>query len=675
MFIMKGITRLWSMALLVGCLGIVTTLPGQGSDCIDLTDLNAPFIHCTYGVYDDPFLYQGVVEGHHHTIITDMSATDLKSGGMLRMIPPGETYSIRLGDQDGATAESISVDISVDTNLYDLLILKYAAVMQDPNHLPEEQPRFTFDILNLQDQPIDTNCLSADFIASSNLGWNWSIGGRAWWKDWTNVGFDLSDFHGQTIRIRLTTRDCKLLAHCGYAYFLLSCGQKSLSGGCGNNSTPTFTAPQGFNYRWFWEDSPSQTLSTERTVSVPFTSQGVLHCWVSQLGKESCGFELSCTVESRYPIAGFDTEETYCPQKIRFLNESFVSNDGVNPDGTGHHCGDVLWNFGDGYTSSAFCPTHKYTQAGDFTVTMVAGLGGFQCTDTVRHTVHIPEDTRVDTLVCDALEWNGDIYTESGVYSHNYDTGGGCDSLVALYLTVVKSDAYEVDTAACDRYVWNDSVYTLSGSYTQVFPRTDRCDSIVTTRLDMNYTPEFGVVGPQYVIGGSEWEFTEHAYTIAIDNPLCHIDTVVWSVDCPNMTVQPIGDGTKARLRVFTLLAPNDSVALHAAATNRCGTEERTFWIHTTYYDVDEQADNVRDLAVFPNPNTGLFTLRMKGFSGHVAITVYNAEGLKVMAWEEDGMPDEAVLPVDCSRLRDGIYTFRVHNETAALAKKIVISR
>ena len=608
----------------------------------------------------------------------------------LQTIPPGEAYSIKLGNElVGAQAETISVDICIDTSLFDLLILKYTAVMEAPEHSPEENPRFTFDILDMNGHPIDTNCLSENFIADVSLGWNcypwwtspWgnpSIHTPVVWKDWTNVGFDLSDLHGQTIRVSLLTSDCGLRRHFGYAYFLLTCGNKKIRNiSCGSTETFTFSAPYGFNYRWYWQDNPWQTISTDQTVSVPSSADGVLMCHASFIGNESCGFDLSTTMnlENSYPVADFGVEETDCPQKIRFINESFVSNDGVNPDGTGYHCEDILWDFGDGQTSNLGSNTHQYTAPGDYTVTMVAGLNGFQCTDTVRHTVHIPEDTRVDTLVCDAYEWNDTIFTESGVYSHSYDTGDGCDSLVALYLTIVKSDVVETDTAACGRYVWNDSVYTLSGSYTQVFPRTDRCDSIVTTRLDMNYTPEFGVVGPQYVIGGSEWEFTEHAYTIAIDNPLCHIDTVVWSVDCPNMTVQPIGDGTKARLRVFTLLAPNDSVALHAAATNRCGTEERTFWIHTTYYDVDEQADNVRDLAVFPNPNTGLFTLRMKGFSGHVAITVYNAEGLKVMAWEEDGMPDEAVLPVDCSRLRDGIYTFRVHNETAALAKKIVISR
>ena len=448
-----------------------------------------------------------------------------------------------------------------------------------------------------------------------------------------------------------------------------------MNGGCSHSDPYVFSAPDGFNYRWYWHDNPSQTLSTEQRVDIPADAKGVLQCHVSFIGNDNCSFDLSTPIEDRYPVAGFSTEEEGCPQTVRFLNESFVSPDGVNPDGTGDHCSDILWDFGDGHTSTTLCPIHTYTSPGDFNVMMVAGLGNFQCTDTVRHTVHIPEDTRVDTLVCDAFLWNGTVYTESGVYSHGFVTDNGCDSLVALHLTVVNSDGYEVDTMACDRYAWNDSVYLLPGSYTQAFPAADKCDSIVTTHLDLNYTPDFDVRGAHYVIGGSEWEFTDHTYSIALHQPLCRVDSVSWSVDCPNMTVTPDPDGMGARLRVFTFLAHNDSVALNASLHNRCGSITKTLWIHTTYYDVGEHPDGSHSLSVYPNPNTGLFTLELKGFLGHLFLEVYDSQGAKVLAWEEDIPSDDVRLNADCSQLRDGIYALRVHNGTTALTKKFIIRR
>ncbi len=678
-FWMKTKRGVLFMALLVMCLGKISYLSGQNSNCIDLMDLNAPYIYGTYGNYANPYLNQGIVEGRH-TVITDPSATDPRTSDQLRMIPPGESYSIKLGNENtGAEAESISIDISIDTSQFDYLILKYAVVMQNPSHPLSEQPRFMFDILDMQNQPIDTCCLSEDFTANLDLGWN-NIN-TLLWKDWTTVGVDISGFHNQTIRVRLTTYDCTPGAHFGYAYFLLTCGRKTIGEVSCGDTERSFSAPSGFNYKWYWQNDPSNIISTTQTVSVPANAYGVLLCQMSFIGNDSCSFEMPVILDmvngypTTYPVAVFDIEPTDCPQKKSFLNESFVSDDGSTPNGTGDHCEDVFWDFGDGQTSNLSSPTHQYTAPGDYTVMMVAGLNGFRCTDTVYQTVHISEDTRVDTLVCDAFEWNNTVYTESGVYLHNYATSGDCDSLVVVHLTVVKSDVIETDTMACDHYVWNDSVYFFPGTYSQTFPRVDRCDSIVITHLSMDYTPEFDVVGPNCIIGGSEWGFTEYTYAVALDNPLCRIDTVEWSIDCPNMSVQPIGDGTKTRLRVFTFLAPNDSVALYATTRNCCGAVEKTFWIRTTYYDIGEHADSSPDLTIYPNPNTGWFTLEMRGFPGHAAITVYDTEGLEVMAWEESHLPDEVALQVDCSHLRDGVYTFRIHNATATLSKKVVIRR
>ena len=662
----------------MGCLGISLALFGQ-SDCIDLRDLHAPYIHCTWGTYDNPYLYQGVAEGHH-TVITDPLATDPVTQNQLQMIPLDEMYSILLGDWAGGSAESISVDISIDTSQFDLLVLKYAAVLEDPNHPPEEQPKFTFEILDMQNQPIDTACLSAVFVANSNLGWN-NSNYTVLWKDWTLVGVDITSFHGQTIRVRLTTYDCARSVHFGHAFFLLSCEKKNMeNASCGNSGIFTFSAPAGFDYQWFWQNNPLQILSTDQKVEIPANSHGIVQCHMSFVGNGDCGFDMSIdldtvSLENHFPLAGFSSEEADCPQTVRFVNESLVSLDGVNPDGTGNHCDDIFWDFGDGQTSTASSPTHRYMVAGDFDVMMVAGLNGFQCSDTLFHTVHIPEDTRVDTIVCDAFMWDDIVYTESGVYSHGYVTEGGCDSLVAVHLTVIKSDGYEVDTMACDRYVWNDSEYLLSGSYTQAFPAADKCDSIVTVHLDLNYTPIFDIQGAHYVIGGSEWEFTEYPYSIVLDQPMCRIDSVTWSVDCPNMSVLPSADGKRARLRVFTFLAPNDSVALNVAVHNRCGTVEKTLWIHTTYYDVGEQSDGNHRLEVFPNPNTGLFNMVLEGFAGRVNVAMYNAEGTKIMDWVVDNASENVHLPVDCFHLRNGLYTLRVSDGTAVLTKRIVIGR
>lgn len=648
---------------------------GAQNNCIDLTDLRKPYIHCTYGYFDNPFQYQGIVNGRH-TVITQQGL-DGNTSNQLSVIPPGEQYSVRLGnDNVGAEAESISVDISIDTNNFDLLILKYAAVMEDPGHSLPEQPRFKFDILDTQNNPIDPGCLSADFIANPSLGWNSSYWGGVLWKDWTNVGVDISSFHGQTIRVRLTTYDCSQSGHYGYAYFLLTCGQKHISiDVCGDVAEYTYSAPSGFNYNWFWFDDPTHSISTNQTVSVPGGGNRSLGCHVSFIENASCGFDLFTTTEYRFPLSGFRVSETSCPQELHFINESLISNDGVTPDGTGNHCPDAFWDFGDGHTSTSFNPVHRYTLPGEYTVTMVAGLNGFECTDTTYLDVLIPENTKIDTLVCDSYIWNGIPYTESGSYSHNYSTSSGCDSLVILNLTVVHEITTSFNSLGCDSIFWNGIKYDESGSFTQNLFTTFGCDSIVTMNLDMNYTPDFVIQGNHYPIGGTELEWTQYTYNIEFLEPRCKYDWVEWSVNCPTMFVFPSEDGMTCDLRIFSHLQPTDSVPLHAVVHNRCGTRDYTVWIHTTYHDVEENMEGVVDFSVFPNPGHGLLHLNMSGLEGEVCLELYSDQGLLVDKWMHVNGSNKETLLYDASGLNDGLYFLRVCHNTYSLTIKCLIRR
>ena len=596
------------------------------NNCIDLTDLSAPFIHCTYGSFGNPYMNHGVVPGRH-TVITEQAFDDMTTIWVgynvyrLQMIPPGETYSIRLGNsQSGANAESIAVDILVDTNVFDLVILKYAAVLENPSHIFSEQPRFKFDVLDNEGHPIDTDCLSADFIADPSLGWNGTL---VLWKDWTNVGFDVSAFHGQTIQVRLTTFDCKKGVHFGYAYFLLSCGRKRITiNECGNVSMYSYSAPNGFNYDWFWLDDPDHSLSHDQSISVP-TDGRDLGCHVTFTENSSCEFELFASTKQRFPLSGCSVLATDCPNEIRFINESLISNDGVHPDGTGNQCDDVFWDFGDGQTSYDFNPTHTYFLPGDHTVKMVAGLNDFECTDTSYLEVHVPENTLIDTATCEPFAWDDEVYLESGEYQKVFTTAMGCDSLVYL-------------------------------------------------KLDANYQPSFRINGDHWPIGGTELAWTEYTYEIAFDNPFCSVDSIQWSVDCPVMFLLPEEDGMSCRLRIFSYLPSNDSVPLRTVAYNRCGTEERTLWIHTSFYSVDEHA---ADFSVFPNPNSGRLTIKTKGMVGDIRLELYDRLGTIVDRWIQNIESDGETFVYDTSRLGEGLYTLRIIHHNQSLTKKIVIKK
>ena len=460
------------------------------------TALHSPFCLCTYGPADSLFNYPGIISGRH-TVLTDTTARDPVITS-LRTIPPGHSSSVRLGNRStGAQGESITYLMKVDTNVYNILMLKYAAVLQNPDHNPSRQPRFTFALYDENMELIDPDCGAATFVANSNMGWNNS--GGIMWKDWTTIGTDLTPYHGRYINVQLTTRDCLEGAHFGYAYFVIDFYRKGItSPQCGANATTSLLAPEGFNYYWYTDLSPD-TISTEPTVDVT-EGDTYYHCHMSYIENPDCGFTLSVYSGQRYPLADFEPiiVTTDCIHfNVLFNNLSTVSNDGIHPVGSGEPCDSSWWSFGNGETSSVYSPTTSYDTNGTYNIVLISSISHGQCQDTLRTTITLPTHVNYEEYyrVCDSMTWwrTGDTYY--------YDTSGvvdvhpapnGCDTAYELclrvYHSVVNDQGFDTscwsvpyhwrghtfsDTNTTLRYERIvDSLHTLAG-----------CDSLMTINV------------------------------------------------------------------------------------------------------------------------------------------------------------------------------------------------
>ena len=138
----------------VGCLG-------------DFTDLASPHVICTYGHYDNPDENYGIASGRH-TVITDVDGRDPIIGDALRMVPEGAIASVRLGNSTaGNQSESVIYRFLVDASQNDMLLLQYAAVLQNPAHQPAVQPRLSLQILRADGSEIDDDCYKMEFVASA----------------------------------------------------------------------------------------------------------------------------------------------------------------------------------------------------------------------------------------------------------------------------------------------------------------------------------------------------------------------------------------------------------------------------------------------------------------------------------------------------------------------------
>lgn len=89
---------------------------------------------------------------------------------------------------------------------------------------------------------------------------------------------------------------------------------------------------------------------------------------------------------------------------------------------------------------------------------------------------------------------NGQTYTfgtqilsATGQYSELFATGGGCDSLVQMFLTVTESIDTTFGQSICigETYTLGTQSLTISGLYTESFSTSGGCDSIVTLELEV----------------------------------------------------------------------------------------------------------------------------------------------------------------------------------------------
>ena len=121
--------------------------------------------------------------------------------------------------------------------------------------------------------------------------------------------------------------------------------------------------------------------------------------------------------------------------------------------------------------------------------TIVGGAAN-GCDSIVAVTITIKHHAEgVDALEgCDSVIFKGVKYTADALV---YDTivGGaanGCDSIVAVTITVKHSTASEETAEACDSYEWHSNTYTASGDYTYTTTNAAGCDSVVTLHLTIH---------------------------------------------------------------------------------------------------------------------------------------------------------------------------------------------
>ena len=474
--------------------------------CINYVDLRGEEVEATYGTFKNPYLNIGVVDTaftddpkyQRHVVNWDPDEYDPRTGGRLKLVPEDEVASVRLGNWNvGTEGESLSFFYVVDGENASILLLKYAVVLEDPNHGETDQPHFNLEILDEYGNMIDYTCGSADFYADSHRpGWNTT--GSVTWKDWTTIGLNLDAYDGERLTVRLTTRDCNWGGHFGYAYFTVGCAAaKIVSTSCGDDAQMSIAAPNGFDYEWFdkYDNPVPESMKTQngQTLLIDPSDTTTYRCHLSYLEEKTCGFDLYSSCLPRYPISSFEWkyEPTNCQNRVRFTNKSHIMTRFNNV--TEYHydwpCDEYEWDFSNGQVGSERNPVVIFpNEGGTFNVVLAASIAEGRCVDDTVITITIPaigdKEVLVDTTICEGgyIVFGPQFAGEEGEYMNVWKTKAGCDSTVYMTLHLYPQSTEQMqDTTICAEETLTIDGQTYkskeSGKFYRFYHNRYGCDS------------------------------------------------------------------------------------------------------------------------------------------------------------------------------------------------------
>ena len=409
------------------------------SRCFDYMNFYLPEVECTYGsaLKEDivkQVLDSGYTEmGSFHTIHY-MGETDPRTYTQTRALstlPKGENLaSVRLGGRwykgGGDVAQSITYTVPIDETM-GVIEFKYAVVAQSGGHGEVDQPHFTLQILDENGNPItgqQTKCLTADFrpprdeehwksLGGEKSGWYLADPERTnfsavYWRDWTLVAFNVQDYVGKVIKIRIVNRACTQGDHWSYIYFTLGCSDGKLKrAGCDDPNNQYLVAPEGFSYEWTKPYNMSEPFykgqdTKAQKLYVRPDDPNVYECLV--FNKETgCGFTLEASGTFRLPRAEAEWKVTPvdCKNTVTFKSKSaiyttYTDDYGQVIENTTDDPVNLAWQFGEngmyGVSTSDSLMVEFPAEGGTFPVTLVAIMpdSESECTNVYQFNVTVP---------------------------------------------------------------------------------------------------------------------------------------------------------------------------------------------------------------------------------------------------------------------------------------------
>ena len=277
-------------------------------------------------------------------------------GGFNKVCPGLEAHSLRIGDstktmrRHNANTGIVTNGASIEqqflvTKTNSLFTYYYAVVLEASGHAPNQQPTFRVDAFDKNGGRI--LCGEYLVVASGSIPGFVNAGPYddptdafpldpsdpdVYYKTWTPVFIDLSQYIDSSITVRFTVMDCSEGAHFGYAYVDAVCQPLEITGNSSvcNGGQVTLHAPQGGStYKWTVKGNPA-VLGTLDSLIVKPVIPTTYQCEIVSVAGCITLLEKLITPEATPVISTITGDLAICTGEIINLTSTGIS-DTINP--------------------------------------------------------------------------------------------------------------------------------------------------------------------------------------------------------------------------------------------------------------------------------------------------------------------------------------------------------
>jgi photosystem II stability/assembly factor-like uncharacterized protein len=258
----------------------------------------------------------------------------------------------------------------------------------------------------------------------------------------------------------------------------------------------------------------------------------------------------------------------------------------------------------------------------------------------LRLTIHHQTDSTIAQTACESYILNGQTYDSSGVYLQTLVNGNGCDSVITLNLVVGAADSSVLDHSICqgESFLFNGLNISASGIYQVALLNASGCDSIVTLSLSIDSLP-------LVTLSGNADTVCSNAGVIALTGGNPTGGTY-------------LGDGVSGIQFDPALAGPGSHIITYTAADGHGCISSSSETIEVSICSGIVALSDDTGVSIYPNPATDeLFVMTWGTYDAHIKI--YSSDGKLI-----DSITT-STGSIDISNLSSGVYVAQVESENA----------